>query len=552
MKRYLISSVLTLFIVSITFGQIPNWTHLTLLAGKSTDYGVAICTDLRNNYYITGTFQNVKALGDDSLVVDCKAIPPPAYNSINGYILRYDSTKTRTLALTVSNGLLGETAVDGSGNIFVSGGINDGDRRDGFLSKYDTAGNELWRKYVLSYFADGRPDDNIITSLDIAKDGSLVVAGISYGDVTSVFGENVSGPSDFVAKLDVVGNVAWIYQSTSNLGLGITKVKFDNAGDVIVAGNDRDNITNGTIAEIGKLSGTTGNVIWKKLFSTSDIYTGWFRAIGTCADGYIFGGEFGDKLVIDASNFHSRGNYDLMLLKTDKAGNIVWMQQGGSTGRDKVLSIACDTNNIAYVTGEYSDGFRYDSVTLASKGFTDAYIMAVDNLGEIVWIKYGGSNITGHTEDLFYEEYGAGITIDSKKEIQIVGTTRGTGNFGSLVFAAPEDAEQNAFWLSLGKSSSTDTAMYPCNKQAVSIPDIGFFVLAFPNPFSTMVKLRNSQNKMVDYNIALYSAIGQKLSNEKITGSEVTIHNWNTLSKGIYFLSVQVDNYRHIFKMIKL
>ena len=445
MKRHLISSVLTLFILNVASGQTPAWTHLTLLAGKSADYGVAISTDNRNNYYIVGTFQNAKDLGDDSLFADCKGIPSPENGSINGFIIRYDSTKTRTLTLTVFNGLLGETVVDGNGNIYVSGAINYGLRRDGVLIKYDMAGNELWRKYLLSYFANGIQDDNVITSLDIAKDGSLVVSGFSYGDLISVFDHSVSGPSDFVAKLDTSGNIVWIYQSTSNLGLGISEVRFDKTGDVVIAGNDRDNITNEINPEIGKLSGETGDLIWKKSLPASGEYIGFFGAIGICADGYIFGGEFGDKIQIGDSNFHSRGILDIMLLKTDKAGNIVWTQAGGSTGRDKVLSLACDTNNITYVTGEYSDGFKYDSVTLASKGFTDVYIMAIDSLGKVVWIKSGGSNLTGHTEDLFYEEYGAGIAIDTKKEIQVVGTTRGTGNFGSLAFSAPEDARTKCF-----------------------------------------------------------------------------------------------------------
>lgn len=550
MKRHLISSVLALFMVGVALGQTPAWTHFTLLAGRSADYGLAISTDNHNNYYIVGTFQNAGALGDDSLVADCKGIPSPEDGSINGFILRYDSTKTRTLTLTVNSGLLGETVVDGSGNIFVSGAIDHGIRRDGILIKYDMTGNELWRKYVLSYFANGYPDDNVITSLDIAKDGSLVVAGLSYGDLISVFDDDLSGPSDFVAKLDASGNVMWIYQSTSNLGLGISEVRFDKTGDVVIAGNDRDNITNEINPEIGKLSGETGDLIWKKSLPATGEYIGFFGAIGICADGYIFGGEFGDKIQIGDSNFHSRGILDIMLLKTDQAGNIVWTQAGGSTGRDKVLSLACDSNNITYVTGEYSDGFKYDSANLASKGFTDVYIMAIDSMGKVVWIKSGGSNLPGHTEDLFYEEYGAGIAIDTKGEIQVVGTTRGTGNFGSLAFSAPEDAGQNAFWLSLGKSSVTDTVMYPCIKQ-LQVPDSAFSVLAFPDPFSSLVRLRNSQNKTVDYNIALYSAVGQKLFNKIITGSEVTVYNWDALSKGVYFLSVEVDNYRHVFKMIK-
>lgn len=540
-------------VMSVALGQAPSFAGFNLFAGKSVDLGSAICTDKNNYYYITGTFSNVSAFGADSLIVDCIGIPAPQSNVINGFLLRFDSTKTLDLKLTVSNGLLGKTVTDDQGNIIVSGAMNYGATRDGFLRKYDKRGAIVWTKFVQSFSASAGYGDDVITSLDISTDGSLVVSAFSNGTQVSVFGTPVAGPSNFVAKLSAQGDVQWIYHVTSTLGFGVYRVKFDDHGDVLIAGNEREITANESRGLIGKVSGITGLLLWKKGLLSTGSYFPWMRAIGKYKNGYIFGGEFGGQLQAGDSLFTSSGNTDIVIIKTDTAGNLLWANKGGSTGRDRLYSLICDTNSVTYITGGYSDAFRYNNfLNLPSRGYTDVYVIAVDSSGNALWEKHGGSTIPGKTDDSFYEEYGADITVDTKKQIHVIGTTRGSGNFGSLVFNAADDVMQNAFWLTLGKQEIADTVIYPCYKPVPVIDTASAFsVFVYPNPFLNKLVIDNIEKKQVTYQLLLTNTLGEVISNKTMNGSKILIEDWSSLAKGTYFLTISVAAFKKTFKLIK-
>ena len=530
----------TLLSVKFTLGQTPDWTGLKLFAGRATDYGVGIYIDNHDNYYLTGTMFSPSFLGGDSLMEGCKAIFYPQSNRLNGFLLRYDSNKILNLVLTLNPGTYGEPRVDNAGNIIVSGIFDYGASRDGFLRKYSSSGNILWTKLLQSY-ATGQSDD-VITSLDIFNDGSIVISGFSYGNQVSLFGTIISGPSNFIAKLNALGDIQWINNFTSTLGLGVYKVKFDKDGDIIIAGNERNIGTNSVDGMIGKLSGTTGNLVWKKNFISSG--GPFINSIGSFSNKYVFGGTFGGQMKIGDSTFNSRGQIDIVFLQTDSAGNLIWVKKGGSSGRDIVYSLMCDQAGNTLATGGFSNGFQFQSAILPAKGYTDVYILSLNSNGSLLWIKNGGSSIPGH-DDLSYEEYGSGIAVDSKNQIQVIGTTIGAGNFGSLIFNAPENIKQNAFWLTLGKKNNSDIVNYPCNR------DSSFFLSVFPNPFHEMLSIKNSQNKMVKYDIQLYNTLGQSLYTKTDNTVTMTINDWRTFPSGIYFLKVKIGNYKQTFKIVK-
>lgn len=540
--------ILAISSVNITLGQTHNWTNLKLFAGRATDYGHAIYVDKADNYYITGTFYNVEAFGIDSLIVECKGIPAPQLNSVNGFLLRYDSSKNLNLSLTIAAGLIGETVTDNSGNIIVSGALTYGAIREGLLKKYSPSGNELWTKFIQSFSSDNRPRDNVINSLDIYKDGSTVISGFSYGSQVSIFGTFISGLSNYVVKMDKFDNIQWINNFSSTLGFGINKVKFDEEGDVIVTGNERNTVSNHTDILIGKLSGISGNIMWKKNFSAADYFTPFVRSIGVYSGKYVFGGSYGEQINIENNILNSIGDVDIFLLQTDTAGNITWVKHGGSPGPDKLLNMVCDQNGNVIATGTFSDNFKISSANLTSKGNTDVYILAFDSTGNLLWAKSGGSNIAGHTGDYFYDEYGSGITVDSKNQIQVVGTTIGSGNFGSLVFNAPENAGQNAFWLTLGNKENIDTINYPCTNLIQNPP---FLITVFPNPFRESLSVKNSQNKRVTYAIELYNSMGQSLYKKNENETIITITDWKQFPSGIYFLVVEAENKKQTFKIVK-
>lgn len=531
-----------------SFSQIPKWTGLKLFAGYSFDNGVGITVDKKNNYYLTCNISNAQAVGIDSLHIDCSSSNNPLNNSNDGFLLRYDASKKLNLVLRNPLGLIGVSAVDSSGNIYVSGAYNYGASRDGYVIKYSSSGNIIWTKTIES-FSSLRPDDDVITSMDVLKDGTICICGFSYGNQVSIFGQLMSGPVSFIAKVTPLGNVIWVNRFSSTLGIGAYRVKFDNSNNVLVAGNETDNLNNYKVA-IVKLNGLNGNVIWKQTFPTYGLYNPTVKAIGVLSDAYVFGGEYGGQIDIAGNVFTAKGKTDIFMLLCDTSGILKWVKSGGSTERDLINYITTTSNDNIIFTGGYSNDFTFNGVFYTAKGNLDVYVASLDKLGNTLWVKTGGSNIIGHTDDLFYNEFGSCIAVDSKNQIEVIGTTIGSGNFGTLSFNASEDARQNVFWLTLGDKDFNYTVNNPCNNFLPQ--DTLFNILISPNPFFNNLVIRNSRNAITNYSLALYNSLGQKVKQVDYSSlSTIMISNWHNLSSGIYYLAIKTPQLSKTFKLLK-
>lgn len=364
------------------------------------------------------------------------------------------------------------------------------------------------------------------------------MCGFSYGNQVSILGQLVAGPNNFITKFNSNGEVIWSKTFSSNLGLGAYKVKFDQTGDVLVAGNERISNTNNINAIIAKFSNSTGDLIWKKQFLSLSIYVPSAIAIGVSNNFYLFGGIFGGQLkIVIVCYIVSSGGMDIFLLQTDTAGNIKWIKKAGSTGRDIISNLLATEDGITTFSGGFSDGFLFNGTSYRSKGNTDNIIGAIDRSGNTVWMLTGGSKIPGHTDDLFYNEVAEAIVIDSKRQIQVVGTTIGSGNFGGLKYEAPEDIQQNGYWLTLGNKEVNNTVAYPCNTTP-SI-DTAFTINVNPNPYFHNLIISNSKNVSLDYNVSIYiyNSLGQQIGSKYLSNSSsITVKEWNNLPRGVYFL----------------
>lgn len=541
--------LLILIILSHTsFSQIPKWTALKVFAGYSFDNGVGITVDKKNNYYLTCNISNAQNVGIDSLHIDCNSSTNPQNNTNDGFLLRYDSSKKLNLVLRNPLGLIGVSGVDSLGNIFISGAYNYGASRDGYIIKYSSSGNIIWTKTIES-FTSSRPDDDVITSMDVLKDGSICICGFSYGSQVSIFGQIISGPVSFIAKVTPDGNVIWINKFSSTLGIGAYRVKFDNSNNVLVAGNEKDSLNNYKAA-IAKINGSTGNIIWKQTYPTYGLYNPTVKAIGVLSDAYVFGGEYGGQIDIGGSLLSSKGKTDIFILQCDTSGILKWVKSGGSTERDLINYIITTPNDNIIFTGGYSNDFTFNGIPYTAKGNLDVYVASLDKLGNSLWIKTGGSNIPGHTDDLFYNEYGSCIAVDSKNQIEVIGTTIGSGNFGTLLFNALEEARQNVFWLTLGDKDFNYVINSPCDNSLSQ--DTLFNISISPNPFFNNLIIRNSRNAITNYDLALYNSLGQRVKQIDYSSlSTITINNWGNLSSGIYYLTIKTPQLSKTFKLLK-
>lgn len=529
-----------------SFSQIPKWTDLKIFGGIIFDKGAGITVDEKNNYYLTGNISNAQNVGMDSLNINCGIYTNPPNYTTDGFLLRYDSLKKLNLVLKIPLGKMGRSAVDRMGNIYVSGNYDYGATSDGFLIKYSSSGNMIWEKKLESFLGS---NDDAITSMDVTKDGVIIFCGFSSGQQVSILGQLIIGPANFIAKATTDGNIIWISKISSTLGYGAYRVKFDNDYNILFAGNEIDSLSKSK-GIIAKINGQNGSYIWKQNFSTSGIYVPFVNSIGVLSDGYVFGGIYGGNIDIAGNLFTSKGNTDIFILKCDNSGIVKWVKSGGSNDRDVINYITTTSNDNIIFTGGYSNGFTFNNISYSAKGNLDVYIASLDRLGNTLWIKTGGSNIPGHTDDLLYDEYGTCLAIDLKNQIQVVGITIGSGNFGTLSFNFPESISHNVFWLTLGDKDINLNIDYPCKDSLTQ--DSLFSISVSPNPFTNILVIRNSKNIITNYDLTLYNSIGQKVKQSNYKNvSTLTINNWGLLSQGMYFLTIRSEKYFKTFKLIK-
>ncbi|HEY4788585.1 MAG TPA: SBBP repeat-containing protein [Bacteroidales bacterium] len=103
---------------------------------------------------------------------------------------------------------------------------------------------------------------------------------------------------------------------------------------------------------------------------------------------YVFGKTSG---IIYKENF---GKYDGFIVKTDSAANTIWAVQVGSKEDDDLIHAAIDRSGNIYVTGFIGVGAKN---TIPN---TDVLLVKVNSKGEIVWQKQYGTDSTDIGADI--------------------------------------------------------------------------------------------------------------------------------------------------------
>jgi hypothetical protein len=252
----------------------------------------------------------------------------------DGFLNKYDSHGNLLWGHQLNLGSLGEWGdsvfADALGNVYVSGAINYSNAHptDGFLTKYDAQGNQLWARQFGTKLAD--------EGFGVAGDrfGNVYVTGATYG----ALGDQSFGSDDaFVSKYDGTGNLVWTKQwGTSSYEVSYT-VATDNSGNVYIAGLDGH-------AFVNKYD-PSGNLQWTQTIASDD--SDYAAKIKIDAQGsiYVVGYTRG---TLGAMSY---GDVDAFVSKLSPAGRILWTTQLGTDALDGGSGIAVDDNANVYIAG---------------------------------------------------------------------------------------------------------------------------------------------------------------------------------------------------------
>jgi hypothetical protein len=320
-------------------------------------------------------------------------------------------------------------AVDGSGNVYVSGVSTatwgspvqayNGGSTDAFVTKLDSSGNLVWQTFV------GGIGSDQATEIAVDSSGNVYLAG----DSTATWGSPVqaysTGFDAFAAKLDPsTGSVTWnTFMGGSGVDRG-TALAVDGDGNAYVAGQSSATwgspvrtYSAGDDVFAVKLNASTGSLTWQTFLGTTGNDTAFDIAVDE-------GGINPLPVVLGVSNgawgcsptactmraYNGAGN-DVFVAKLNSSGALTWNTFLGGTGIDQAGGIAVDTiSGGIYVAG--SSSTTWDSPVRAHSGGFDAFVTRLSSSGNLNWNTFLGSSSIDH---------GNAITVDSSANVFVAG-----------------------------------------------------------------------------------------------------------------------------------
>ncbi len=373
------------------------------------DAARAVAADSQGNVYVAGG--------------TTASIGAPNVGGYDGFVTKYDTEGNQLFSLQLGTSGYEEifgVRTDNQGNFYVSGltdsslfGPMQSQQYDAFVAKYDSNGNQLWSQQV---------GQNVqFPTFDLAVDANTGDVFISGPDVKPSF-EN---PDDaYVIKFDTNGNQQWITEVGTSGGF----TNFDESYGVTVGNDGSVYATGWTGGDLGgpnqglydnwlaKYDNATGEVQWIAQYGTADYEWSWATATDSLGNVYTTGWTLGDL-----GGNGNAGSYDAYLTKFDSQGTLQWIQQFGTAADDEARSLFIDANDNIFLTG-YTTG----DLGGTNAGSFDAWAASFDTSGNQQWITQFG---TPDRDDA------VSITADNLGNLYVAGDTQGSlgaSNAGSF------------------------------------------------------------------------------------------------------------------------
>jgi len=409
---------------------------------------------------------------------------------------------------------------------------------DIYIIKVDKNGNEQWQKI------HGWEHHDIIRSVLQLDDGYLLVG--------EIWDFSMGQTDIYLMKIDLYGNLVWDKLFGTNareigfkahpsidggyLILGYTR-GYDNAGDVfLIKTNEvgeeiwrntyglefddygRDLIQNedGSIFIFGSKGSfyndvhynfknhdsdmflikvdANGNEIWQKSLGGTEHDLGYSMS-KTEQDGfYLFG----------STQSLGNGSFDMLLVRTNEQGNILWQKTYGGIDYDQGWSMARNDQNELFLFGT--------TKSFGLNNSPDLYLIKTDDLGNEIWsLTIGGDNT----------EIGHEVIATPDSGCIVIGQTNSFGNgmFDMIITKIDKNGIIEYFIDSIDKINTEDIVVYP-----------------IPVRNQGKIKFKNNSALQI-YKLEIISITGIHSRVISIYPPDYSF-NINTLPPGLYFYQI--------------
>jgi uncharacterized delta-60 repeat protein len=454
------------------------------------DRSCSIAVDGYGNVYVTGF--SWKSANYDFITIK--------YNSsgVQQWVKKYDSPES-------GNDLARSLALDGAGNIYVTGICVSNYKDDGITIKYSPSGSLEW----VQRYDGGGNEDPVSIAVDVSGNayvtGSVSVAG--YTDYLTIK-YNSSGVQEWVKTYNGIGN--FTDRSTS--------IAVDGSGNVYVTGQSYGIGTSSDYATIKYNS--SGAEDWVKRYNGPGNSFDGASAIAVDGSGNVY--VTGQSDGIGTSS-------DYATIKYNSSGAEDWVKRYNGTGSstDRGLSIAVDLSGNVYMTGESwgsSSNFDYITIKYNSSGIPQ-------------WIeRYNGP---------YDSDRGSLIAVDLSGNVYVTGES--FGGYGTqLDFATIKYSQRNKKLI--GGISISDSFLEP------ELPKDYSLAQNYPNPFNPSTTIKFSLPTDENVVITVCDISGKRVSellNQKMSSGYHEINfDGSNISSGVYFYKIITSKFTDIKKMV--
>lgn len=309
----------------------------------------------------------------------------------------------------------GELYVTGYTGAFGSGSA------DLLLLKYDTSGKLLWQRT----WGGGKEDYGWGVALNQA--GAVFVTGYTHS-----FGE---GSRDVILlKYDADGSLLW-QRAWGNSGWEQANgLVVNQEGEIYVTGNTQS-FKGGENPLILLKYDFEGNLLWRKAWTLGDYAEG--RALALDREG---------NLLVTGSVCRFGDSFDdVVLLKYDADGTLLWQRQWGGDQHDRGSDLIQDINGNIYVAG-YTSSF--------GAGEMDVLLLKHDSQGNVLWARTWGG---------FTDDHGMALALDENGDLLVAGSSasfgEGMGSVALLKYDADGELLHQQAWVGTAYGGGSDLVL---------------------------------------------------------------------------------------------
>jgi Secretion system C-terminal sorting domain len=374
-----------------------------------------------------------------------------------------------------------------------------------FLIKIDTSGNVIWGKYY-SY------NSSFSAKLTEGSDRSLYLRA-----------------GRILLKTDKLGNLKWC-KSNPLFGYSFDIVAVSDG--VITCGYGNFNDSTGAYKDAVLVkTDTAGNIMWKKRYDGSIVDE---------AQSVIVSRD--SSLLITGSTFAGAGWYDVLLMKTDLSGNILWLKTYGDTTANQGTSIVETPSRDLLIVGS-----TYINHSL---NIPNTLLIKTDSTGIPYFMKTYGDSLSHRGNNVHYFSDNTYVILTNKGAILKMDTT---GNLSCFTFNknlsvnSPVFNDNHPYTII---DSIEPTTSFPvnivseyysvttqpfCNTLEINETTKGETnIIIAPNPFTleTTINFKEEQKNTI---LKIFNLLGEELKTINFSGKQLTIEKGN-INAGIYFV----------------